>query len=424
MTSATVQVQLRIPHDAQRAFIDSPAKRKVIRAGRRGGKTTGMGIYAVEQFLAGHRVLYGSPTADQIQKFWWEITLALDEPIERGLYIKNETRHSITVPGTENAIRAKTAWNADTLRGDYADVLILDEYQLMNEDAWGLVGAPMLLDNNGDAVFIYTPPSMHSRSVSKAIDKRHAAKLFKRASQDTTGRWETFHFTSHDNPHISRQALQDITLDLSTLAYKQEIMAEDIDHVPGALWTPEIIDRHRIPAEITPPAMARIVVGVDPAISNTAASDKTGIIVCGIDGDGEGYVLEDLTLRGSPQQWAGRAISGYYKHLADAIVAEVNQGGDMVEHTIKSVDPSVYVVKVHAARSKYRRAEPISAEYEKGRIHHVGYFPELEEQMCTWVQGDDSPDELDAMVWAFNALMIGPTGEVEVYDRNPFYEDY
>ena len=99
-------------------------------------------------------------------------------------------------PGSDQRIRAKTAWNADTLRGDYADLLILDEWQLMNEEAWEVVGAPMLLDNNGDAVFIYTPPSLHSRSTSKARDPRHAAKLFQRAQADTTGRWEVFHFTS------------------------------------------------------------------------------------------------------------------------------------------------------------------------------------------------------------------------------------
>jgi hypothetical protein len=408
-----VKVQLRIPHKAQRQFIDSPAKRKVIRAGRRGGKTTGVSIYAVEEFLKGHRILYAAPTSEQVLKFWWEVTAALEEAIEAKIYLKNETRHTVSVPGTENAIRAKTAWNADSLRGDYADRLILDEYQLMAEDAWGVVGAPMLLDNNGDAVFIYTPPSVRSRSISKAIDKQHAAKLFKKAKADTTGRWETFHFASHENPYISEDALADITLDMTALAYRQEIMAEDRDHVPGALWTPALIDESRYPVGIDPPTMKRIVVAVDPAITSKETSDETGIVVCGIDGDNDGYVLEDCTLRGSPQQWAGAVIAAYYRWNADRVVAEVNQGGDMVENTLRQIDRSVSYKAVHAAKGKYRRAEPVSAQYEKGRVHHVGMFPELEDQMCSWVQGEDSPDRLDALVWAFNDLLIRP--QVRVY---------
>jgi hypothetical protein len=196
-------VRLPRPHARQLAFIDSPAKRKVVRAGRRGGKTVGVAIYAVEQFLAGRRVLYGTPTQDQIDRFWEECKRALREPIDAGVFYKNETRHIIELAGTEQRIRAKTAWDADTLRGDYADVLILDEFQLMHEETWGVVGAPMLLDNDGDAVFVYTPPSLRTIQHSRASDPYHAAKLFQRAKQDTSGRWAAFHFSSHDNPHIS-----------------------------------------------------------------------------------------------------------------------------------------------------------------------------------------------------------------------------
>src|SRR6185369_7237930 len=157
-----VTVRIRKPHAKQLEFLRSPAKRKIIRAGRRGGKTTGMGIFAVERFMLGHRILYATPTADQIKKFWAEVTRALGEAISAGVYYKNETEHIIERKGTEQRIRAKTAWNADTLRGDYADELILDEWQLMDENAWGEVGAPMLIDNNGNSTFIYTPPSLKS----------------------------------------------------------------------------------------------------------------------------------------------------------------------------------------------------------------------------------------------------------------------
>jgi len=406
-------VTTRDPHPKQEAFVNSPAKRKVIRAGRRGGKTTGIAIYAVERFLLGRRVLYATPTNEQIERFWYEIKLALDEAIEAGVFVKNETKHSIELPGTEQRIRAKTAWNADTLRGDYADDIIFDEWQLMSEDAWDSVGAPMLLDNDGDAVFIYTPRSFGSKSVTKAKDPQHAAKLYKKAAADETGRWEAFHFTSYDNPHISKTALAEISRDMSRLAYKMEILAEDVEDVPGALWTRARLDETRVTSH---PDLYRIVVGVDPQ----ASSGQTGIVVVGagyVEGDPEphGYVLDDMTTPegASTNTWGSAVVTAYNKWNADIIVGEVNNGGDMIEHVIRTVSggKTVNYSTVRATRGKYTRAEPVAAIFEKddkrekvARGHHVGYFPYLEDELCSWVPGDDSPNRLDADVWAFTEL--------------------
>lgn len=231
--SPLVVVRVRKAHEEQRKFIDSKAKRKVVRAGRRGGKTVGAAILAVRAFLVGKRVLYAAPTSEQTDAFWFEVKRALAPILGNPLYSKayrvNEQERFIEKLGSKNRIRAKTAWNADTLRGDFAELLIYDEYQLTNEDAWEVVGAPMLLDNNGDAVFIYTPPSLRAAGISKARDPRHAAKLFKFAQADTTGRWESFHFTSYDNPYISQEALRDLLAsgDMSKQSYRQEILAED-----------------------------------------------------------------------------------------------------------------------------------------------------------------------------------------------------
>lgn len=405
LKSSDFVVHLPSPHPRQRAFIDSSAKRKVIRAGRRSGKTVGISILAVQRFLAGKRVLYGAPTTEQVERFWVTVSAALAEPIAGKLFYKNETEHVIELPGTERRIRAKTCWNSDTLRGDYADLLLLDEWQLMDEDAWGVVGAPMLLDNNGDAVFVYTPPSLHSRSVSKASDPRHAAKLFQRAQQDTTGRWATFHFTSRDNPHISAEAIGELAADMTERSYRQEIMAEDIEDAEGALWKREQIEASRV---VVMPELQRVVVGVDPAITSGATSNETGIIVGAIGADGEGYVLNDASLVASPDGWARAAVAAYSRHQADRLVAEVNQGGEMVGATLHTVAPNVAYKAVHASRGKAIRAEPIAALYEQGRIHHVGTFPELEDQLCQWVPGNDSPDRLDALVWAFTELMLEP----------------
>ena len=220
-------VRLRRPHAKQEPIRNSKAKRKAVRAGRRGGKTVIAATICVDKFLEGLRPLYATPTSDQLETWWFEVKRALAEPIDAGIYKKNETEHTIEREGSKNRIKGKTAWNADTLRGDYSDFLVLDEYQLMNEDTWEVVGAPMLLDNNGDAMFIYTPPSLRSAGVSKARDPRHAAKMFAKALEDKTGRWQAFHFSSYDNPHISKEALGEITQDMTQGAYRQEILAED-----------------------------------------------------------------------------------------------------------------------------------------------------------------------------------------------------
>ena len=400
MTEITHQVTLRRPHPIQQQIKDSSAKRKIIRAGRRGGKTVIAATICVEKFLDGLRPLYAAPTSDQLETFWFEVKKALAEPIDAGIFKKNETDHTITRPGTKQRIKGKTAWNSDTLRGDYSDYLVLDEFQLMDEDAWGVVGAPMLLDNNGSAMFIYTPPSLSSRSVTKARDPQHAAKMFKKAQKDTSGRWEAFHFTSFDNPYISKDALEEITEDMTNLAYRQEILAEDIEEVPGALWTRKLISESRVTSH---PDLVRIVVGVDPTGSTT---NETGIVVAGRGTDGHGYILDDKSLLGSPGVWANAVITAYNHNTADMIAGEVNYGGDMVEATImraaEATEQECRYKNVRASRGKAIRAEPIVAQYEHGKIHHVGTFETLENEMVTWVPGESrySPNRIDALVWA------------------------
>jgi phage terminase large subunit-like protein len=385
-------------HPEQKKFVLSLAKRKIVRAGRRGGKTIGAADLAVERFLEGTRVLYAVPTSEQKDQFWYTVKHILREPLDAGVFRKSENECFIELENTRQRIKAKTAWNADTLRGDFAGLLILDEYQSMNEDAWGRVGAPMLLDNDGDALFIYTPPSLASRSVSKATDPRHAAKMFKMAQADTSGRWQAFTFSSHANPHISEEALAEIAQDMTSLAYRQEILAEDIDEAPGAQWTRKIIEDYRVRIA---PQLERVVVGVDP--SATTTGDEAGIIVAGKAGENY-YILADRSIQGSPDTWARAVVDAYHDSEADNIIAEKNQGGEMVTLTIKTVDNSVPVKLVHASRGKQVRAEPISALYEQGRVHHVGGFPKLEDELCLWMPGDKSPNRLDALVWAMTEL--------------------
>lgn len=197
---------------------------------------------------------------------------------------------------------------------------------------------------------------------------------------------------------------------------RQELLAEVLDDVPGALWTRYVLETARVK---TAPELVRVVVGIDPAVTSTDESNETGIVVCGMDAKGDGYVLDDVSLRGTPSEWAKRAIRAYHLHEADRVIAEVNQGGEMVEQTIRTEDRSISFKAVRASKGKHTRAEPISALYEQGRVHHVGAFAELEDQMCTWVPGEDSPDRLDALVWALTELMLGTPAVLEKRD-NPF----
>ena len=199
---------------------------------------------------------------------------------------------------------------------------------------------------------------------------------------------------------------------------RQELEGEILDDVPGALWNRDSIDGSRV-GEV-PENMERVFVAVDPAISNEEGSDEHGIVVVGLardkDGYARGYVLEDGTVRGTPEDWARKAVSLYRSWSADKIIAEKNQGGLMVESTIKAVDRTVPVKLVHASRGKIVRAEPISALYEQGRVHHVGRFDQLEDQMCMFSTemlrniSNGSPDRVDALVWGLTEIFDKITG--------------
>ncbi|MGG6429435.1 DNA-packaging protein [Acetobacter ghanensis] len=188
---------------------------------------------------------------------------------------------------------------------------------------------------------------------------------------------------------------------------RQELDGELLEDMEGSLWTREMIDALRVWPEGR--RFRRIVVAIDPAGSSHDKSDETGIVVVGLGYDGQGYVLEDLSGRYSPAGWARMAVLAYRKHQADRIVAERNFGGEMVEATIRAEARNVPVKTVNASRGKLVRAEPVMALYEQGRVHHVGAYPELEDQMCQWRPGyGKSPDRVDALVWGVTELLIEP----------------
>lgn len=186
---------------------------------------------------------------------------------------------------------------------------------------------------------------------------------------------------------------------------RQELYGEILDNVEGALWTREMIEEARVTET---PSLVRVVVAIDPAVTSSATSDETGIVCAGISSSGDYYILSDKSLRASPDKWARQAVNLYHEYKADKIVAETNNGGDMVIMLLKQVDVTVATKKVTATRGKQLRAEPISSLYEQGKVHHIGYFPDLESQMCEWTPlSNESPDRLDALVWALTELNSG-----------------
>jgi phage terminase large subunit-like protein len=233
-------------------------------------------------------------------------------------------------------------------------------------------------------------------------------------AQEASGRVAVVRGSTYENRANLAPAFfeQIITRYEGTRLGRQEIGGEYLDDIPGALWTRAMFDDRRLA-----PDLRRAVVAVDPAVSAHEESDETGIVVAGVGIDGRGYVLADRSCRLSPDGWARRAVGAYAEFKADRIVAEVNNGGDLVEHTLRTVERAVPFKKVHASRGKAIRAEPVAALYEQGKVTHVAPFDDLEDQLCGWTpESGESPDRLDALVWALTDLLVEATPEAGVYD--------
>jgi len=223
--------------------------------------------------------------------------------------------------------------------------------------------------------------------------------------------WASIQMNPRDNvENIGKGYIERLQNTMSQRQQRRMIYGEFLTEVDGALFKPEWIAEHRIES-IDLADLRRIVVAVDPAVSNTAKSDETGIIVAGIDADDRIYVLADRSLKGTPEAWARAVAQAYHDFQADVVVAEKNQGGDLVKTALWMADGNLPIKLVHSFRGKALRAEPVSALYERGMVSHVGYFKELEEQMEVFTHDysrtkQGSPDRLDSLVYALSELAI------------------
>jgi len=311
-----------------------------------------------------------------------------------------------------NGSRA-TLFSADEpnrLRGPQFHWAVCDELAAWRyQSAWDMLEFGLRLGQNPQVVVATTPkPVAHLRRLVKDSEDPEN-KIF-----ITTGSM----YENIDNlaPTFIRAILRKYE---GTRLGEQEIHAVLHEDAKYSLWKSTMFEREGFRFTDIPP-LERIVVAVDPAIkSGSERNDdelddkvtETGIIVVGVDRRDHGYVLEDATIAGSPKEWADEAVRMYKKYKADRIVVEINNGGEMVAHTIRTSDPNVAIAEVSASRSKQTRAEPVVALYEQWRIHHRGVLADLETQMVQWEPGAKSPDRMDALVWGLSYLLINDQEE-------------
>ena len=285
-------------------------------------------------------------------------------------------------------IKLFSAEEPDRLRGPQHHGAWCDELAAWSiPDAWDQLQFGLRLGDNPRTVVTTTPRPI---PLLKSILNR-----------DTTYITRGSTFENADN--LAPSALAELQARYAgTRTGRQELLGELLEDVEGALWTRDMIEASRI---TTAPPFVRVVVAIDPAVTSGEDSDETGIVTAGMTADGHYYILEDNTIKESPDNWAREAVKAYRKWGADRVIAETNNGGDMVILLLRQVEPNIPTKKVVATRGKRVRAEPISALYEQGRVHHVGAFEKLEDQMVSWTpDSNDSPDRLDALVWALTEL--------------------
>ena len=293
-----------------------------------------------------------------------------------------------------------SAEEPEGLRGPQFDAAWCDELaKWKHADAcWDMLAFALRLGSNPRVTVTTTPRAV-------PLLKRLMADATTEISISRTGDNKTF---------LARSFWKDVQARYGgTRLGRQELDGELIEDDPGALFRRDGFEAQRIKAA---PALTRIVVAVDPPASHGKRANACGIVCVGLGEDGRAYVLDDITVQGArPAQWARDVVALYHARRADRVVAEVNQGGAMVEAVLREIDPDVSFRAVHATRGKQARAEPVAALYEQGRVSHAGVFPELEDEMCSAIGGGaKSPDRMDALVWAVTDLMLRREAEPRV----------
>jgi|SRR5579859_141695 len=369
-------------------------------AGRGFGKTR-TGAETVREWAEdpNERILMIAPTADDVRSVMIEGPSGLLSCYPPGAKPEfNSSRHLIQFPSGAVGI-TRSADEPERLRGPQFTKFWADELCAWNypQEAWDQIMFGFRLKSAKLQGIITTTPK--PLPVLKGIIADESTVITRGSSYDNRDNLSETYYRKVIRPYEG------------TRLGRQEINAELLEDIQGALWTRGMIEATRRPVnDIRQDQMVRLVVAIDPAVSTTDESDETGIIVAALAKSGHVAVLADLTCRESPASWAKIAIAAYKNWGADRIIGEVNNGGDLVERNIRSAEGGEQVAfrAVRASRGKMVRAEPVAARYERGLVHHLGSFEKLEDQMCSYVPGmtKKSPDRMDALVWAIHDLVL------------------
>lgn len=365
----------------------------LIQAGRGWGKTRTGAEWVREQVESGkRRIALIGPTAADCRDVMVEGDSGILSVCTSNRPNYEPSKRRVTWPNGAIAT-TYSADEPDRLRGPQHDAAWADEPGAWKyaTDAWDMMMFGLRLGDNPRVVATTTPrPIQLIRDLLK-LPGTHV----------TRGR------TQDNESNLAPQFLEQIVGKYKdTRLGRQELEGELLDDVPGALWQRAQLDALRVTVA---PELVRVVTAIDPAMTSGEKADETGIVAAGKGVDDHWYVLADRSCRDTPDGWGKRAVGVHREFKGDRIVAEVNNGGEMVEHVLRTIDRELPYKAVHASRGKRVRAEPIAALYEQGKVHHVGGLPQLEDQMCNYVPDDydGSPDRVDALVWALTELSGG-----------------
>lgn len=396
-------------------------------AGRGAGKTRSGSEWLIEAHRAGfcqNSALVGSTVGDvRAHMLEGESGILRVAPKDFFPEHKPSLRKMIWPNGTET--RFYSAEDPERLRGPNHDRAWCDELAAWQylEETWDMLEMTLRVSENPQ-IYVSTTPK-----------PRLMLRELMAAEGTVMTRGSTFDNAKNLSPKFLARIEEHYA---GTRLGRQELYAEMLDEAEGALFNREMIDSARIKL-VDMPVMKNEVIAIDPAATDTEKSSETGILHCGADERNNGYVISDLSGRYSPEAWARKALLKYHEVSANCIVAERNNGGDMVKYTIETTAKEMFRKKelptatvpvkvVFASKGKYARAEPISAMCEQGKIHHVGNFKQLEDQLCTWEPNGKfrSPDRLDALVWGFTHLLLinidGVTVAPFSFEQNSYWK--
>lgn len=379
--------------DYQNAILNSKARFTITEAATKVGKTYSHLFWLFDEAHKGQEGF----------EYWWVAPVYSQAEIAfkrlqrkvapTKVYQTNISKLSITTPrGT--IITFKTADNPNTLYGENVHAFVFDEFSRAKEDAWFALRTTI------------TYTHAKGKFIGNVVARNWAWDMARKAEAGNDPDFEYFKITAYEAAEagiLSYEEIEQAKNDLPPRVFKMLYLAE-FTEIEGALWTWEMIENTRV---MEVPEFVRVCIPVDPAVTKNDDSDETGIIPVAKGIDGHFYVIGDYTGKYTPAETARRIGQAYEDKKADKVVAEVNNGGDYIKEVITLVGGEMPYEDVHAARGKFTRAEPIALMYSQGRVHHVGRYHKLEDEMTTWAPntGAKSPNRIDSLVWGLTYLL-------------------